>query len=283
MAKRKTKAEVAIDNATLEPDELDGPDLGDDARTGPAFADRLMADLDAIGDDDPPAPDPTPEEPAPPDPTSPEWNDYVLSHFLDEEKDPQGRPTNDGLRRVVELLLGPIVGSVPVRYEFPEPGNPDRAISQCEVKIAWGGNLGDIRVFGDLAEVNPDNIGLAKFLPFALTTSYTRSESRAFRKALKLRKVLSADEVPILAGSAAVFTDQPVRGPGGFLSEGQERAIKKTCRDLKIDAMKFIAMGAGKYQSFAEIRHDTASNMMEHIQGFLQKPETIPPGIKLPE
>ena len=49
--------------------------------------------------------------------TSPDWNDYVLELFQDKELI-DGNPLVAGLRRVAELVLGPIV------YSGPSPGLP---------------------------------------------------------------------------------------------------------------------------------------------------------------
>ena len=57
-----------------------------------------------------------------PDPTSPEWNDYVLGLFAENELY-DGRPLCAGLRRVAELLLGRIVISRPTQVFPPTAGD----------------------------------------------------------------------------------------------------------------------------------------------------------------
>ena len=54
--------------------------------------------------------------------TSPEWNDYVLSLFEENELY-DGRPLCAGLRRVAELLLGEIVSSKPTQIFPPLKGD----------------------------------------------------------------------------------------------------------------------------------------------------------------
>ena len=49
--------------------------------------------------------------------TDPEWNDYVMSMFTDKEMY-NGNPLVNGLRRVAEVVLGPIVYSGPTQV-FP--------------------------------------------------------------------------------------------------------------------------------------------------------------------
>ena len=56
-----------------------------------------------------------------PDYCSPEWNDYVMSHFQDNELI-DGNPLTAGLRRVSELLIGVIVDSKPTQI-FPVQGD----------------------------------------------------------------------------------------------------------------------------------------------------------------
>ena len=54
--------------------------------------------------------------------TSPGWNDYVLSLFENNELF-DGRPLCAGLRRVAELVLGPVASSRPTQVFPPLSGN----------------------------------------------------------------------------------------------------------------------------------------------------------------
>ena len=48
--------------------------------------------------------------------SSPEWSDYVLSQFEHDEI-MDGNPTVDGLRRITELVLGPIIETKILHYK----------------------------------------------------------------------------------------------------------------------------------------------------------------------
>ena len=70
--------------------------------------------------------------------TSPEWNDYILELFADNELF-DGRPTCAGLRRVSELVLGQIVSSKPTQVFPPSSGDEvGRATVIWEVVFADG-------------------------------------------------------------------------------------------------------------------------------------------------
>ena len=54
-----------------------------------------------------------------PDITSPEWNGYVMGMFTEKELY-DGNPLVAGLRRVAELVIGPIVFSGPTQVFPPQ-------------------------------------------------------------------------------------------------------------------------------------------------------------------
>ena len=114
--------------------------------------------------------------------TSPDWNDYVLGLFADNELF-DGRPTCAGLRRVSELVLGQIVSSKPTQIFPPSSGD-----EVGRSTVVWEVVFGDGSVFSDVAdswEGNTDDM----FCVFNTATAATRAEGRALRKALRLRTV----------------------------------------------------------------------------------------------
>ena len=59
--------------------------------------------------------------------TDPKWNDYVMSMFTEKEMY-NGNPLVNGLRRVAEVVLGPIVYSGPTPV-FPPPVQSSSALA----------------------------------------------------------------------------------------------------------------------------------------------------------
>jgi hypothetical protein len=120
--------------------------------------------------------------------TSPEWNNWVMSLFEEDELF-EGRPNCNGLRRVARLVLGPIISSRPSQV-FP-PANGGNEIGRATV--VWELVFATGQVFGDVADCWEGNTDDA-FCTFNMAMAATRAESRALRKALSI-KTASSDEM----------------------------------------------------------------------------------------
>jgi hypothetical protein len=205
-----------------------------------------------------------------PSPTDEGWSDFVKSRFRPDELE-QDKPTVDGLRRVTELLLGPIVRAVPTIVQAPNDKNGFHAVVSFEVAVAWGGDWQDVRTFGDSADVYPGNTDPA-FARFATATATTRAEGRALRKALKLRKVVTAEEI----------TTVPVSDSGvtGFIAGYQEKGIEKLCRDLDININKLISKGEFKVKRISHMTSDMAIKLFELLNKYLQNSDKIPENVR---
>lgn len=113
------------------------------------------------------------------------WSDYVLSHlFEDEMRD--GHPTVDGLRRLVELLVGEPNSETEVK-QSPGPDNQFSATVVVHIEAGF-------RKVSGAADVNPKNTE-ALYAKHATATAESRAEGRAYRKLLGLRGVLAAEEL----------------------------------------------------------------------------------------
>lgn len=240
---KKDSVTQAIDNATL--------DLEDELPVAKATA------VEDVLDD---APTPTDEG----------WNDFVISKFRSDELE-QGKPTVDGLRRMAELLLGPIVSAIPKTVQAPHKDNGFHAVVEFLVGISWDGDPNDIRVFGDVADVYPGNTDPA-YARFAVATATTRAEGRALRKALKLRKVVTAEEITTLAVSESGLT--------GFIANYQIRGVERLCRDLNISIAKLLQKTEFKYGSLTHVPHDQAIKLLSLLNSYLQNRDKIPASIK---
>jgi predicted nucleic-acid-binding Zn-ribbon protein len=239
--KPKTKTDLDIERAIVEPDSL--------APT----SDPVIAYI--------------------PSPTDPEWQDYVLSQFLDGDKDKDGNPSAEACRIVVEKLLGPIVAERVRTVQVPTASNDYRATVEASVSIAWGGDTSDVRVFDDVADVYPGNAD-PKFAQFPTASAKTKALGRAFKSALKLKRVYTTEEM--------ATGEVPVPG-GGFvnlITVSQQRFIDKVCRELDINQERFINMGSGKYSHVMQVPRDKAENMIKHLDNYQKNTSTIPQEIR---
>ena len=127
---------------------------------------------------------------------SKEWHELVMANF---EKDElfNGNPTCDGLRRVLELMVGPISKK---ELSFIKPPDNPKGIATIAVSVTCQvGNpnhplYGTAVVEQDIADCGPHNTDDPKYSKYQSAMAETRAEARCYRKLLRLRKVVASEE-----------------------------------------------------------------------------------------
>ena len=174
------------------------------------------------------------EESIGPNPLSPEWMPYILTKFEKDELDEQVNPTVDGLRRVTEQEIGPILVAKAKVIEPASSTNGLRATVEFTLVIQdkWLGHAQ--REITDAADVYPGNVKEQMYAQFPVAMAVTRAEGRALRKALKLRKIVASEEVTTVAPEEALG-DAPI-------SDVQLHQINNFCKKLDINALKLLSL-----------------------------------------
>jgi len=212
------------------------------------------------------------EESPVPNYLSPEWDAYVMGHFAPYEL-VDGYPNTAGLRRVAELLLGPIIESGPTQV-FPVEGNgAGRATVVYSVTFKWNMEEGSKRTYSEVADVWHANTDLL-FAAFAVATASTRAEGRALRKALKLRKC-SAEE--LTKQDVAKITAETLVEK---ISGEQISFVDSKCKKLDINVVAFINSGEGQYRSIYDVTRDTAGKMAQELSRLTNDKTLISEDIK---
>lgn len=162
-----------------------------------------------------------------PDRCDPEWTQYVLGKFLDDELDGEN-PRVDGLRRVAQELIGMIMEEGCDLVACPTVENGMRACVKAWVVFA------NNQRFEALADASPFNITGEEYVIYLTAMADTRAKGRCLRNALGLKRVVAAEEVSNKVGlgvdgntDAAVHT-------------GQITAIKLMSNRLKISVSKLL-------------------------------------------
>lgn len=123
--------------------------------------------------------------------TDPEWHEYVMSQFTQEEVR-DDKPLVTGLRRIAEKLLGQIIESISRVRDYPRPENNYRAV--VEHRLVFKHNGYNLK-YSSAADVGPDNTA-EPFCNFPVATAGTIAEGRALKMALKLRGQLYEELLP---------------------------------------------------------------------------------------
>lgn len=202
---------------------------------------------------------------------SPEWHDYVMKQFQPDEL-VEGNPTTEGLRRVVSLLLGNIIQSRCHCVMAPSHENNYASTVEHTVVIDFDDGLGgDQRTFTEIADVNDRNCD-SVFRQFASATASTRAEGRALRKALKLKHVIAAEEN---AGDAN--NDHTDFVP---INSQQINVINHLCKKNDINVIKFINIGANKYEKIEDVSYSSAVKMVGVLNEYTNDKSKIVGHIK---
>jgi hypothetical protein len=211
-----------------------------------------------------------------PEVTSPEWNDFVMSHFNSNELI-DGMPLSAGLRRVAELLIGRIMSSGPSSVFPPkEENSPGRATVVWKVDFQNGMSFSDV---ADSWEGNTDDT----YVPFNMATAATRAEGRALRKALRLR-VIAAEESTkkntaqvaraaskaqeISSGTQGEYNDQD------RMTDSQANFINIKCSQLDINVKKLFSVYF-KVNSIRKVTKSMASKAIEKINDLQNSSEKL--------
>jgi hypothetical protein len=190
------------------------------------------------------------------------WTIYVLGLLRDDETF-DGAPNVDGLRRVTEVVLGEVIESVSEVAGVPSAANGGTATVVHTITIFTDGNL---KKFSGVADVNKENTD-PEFARFASATAETRAEARAYRRALRLKKVCAAEEMTTVP--VATISDD------AKASDHQLVAIKFLCSKLNINAAKYLNSGESKYDTPREIPHKVAQKMLAHLNVLQQDKSKI--------
>jgi hypothetical protein len=205
-----------------------------------------------------------------------EWTDYVLSELSDDEKI-KGNPTTDGLRRVFEKVMNAVViHSDSSVVQSPEPSNEKRAT--VTYSLTWYDNNTDvpesckIKTVSGSADVywgNCDKI----YRNHPVAVAETRAEGRALRRALRLRKVVAAEEISenieddIHSDNVTKITNNQIN----FIDVIAKRLdinVISLCNKLEIKG------------NIRDILHQDALSIIRELSSYQQKIDDIPDNIK---
>lgn len=208
---------------------------------------------------------------------SEDWADYVMSQFKSDELE-QGNPTCDGLRRITEALIGPIMGRDILVHQAPNKENYGTATVVCSVRVL--NNIPDHLLYSiemkeeDAADVNRFNTQEPYHL-HPTATAATRAEARALRKILRLKKVVAAEE---LAGDVSEdYAD--IWKPNDPVQEEQVNLLDLVCQRCDINVMEYINSGENIYNTIYELDKNKAQSMIQHINKIQQQKVSRPIGV----
>jgi hypothetical protein len=203
-----------------------------------------------------------------PDMDSPEWTDYVLRQFEDDEMF-DNRPKVDGLRRVAIKLLGQIVESQSRVVQAPNSDNDNHAVVEHTYVFEWNNNPSDRRTFTDVADTYKENTPVVNNVNYAVHSSSvasTKAKGRALREALQLRGVLAAEEM-----MHQLPTEQPKE-----INGGQIAGIKTLCSNLNVNVEKLLQMGVPPVDNIEDLSYTRAIKLLKLLNCYRNGSETIP-------
>lgn len=183
-----------------------------------------------------------------------EWTDYVLS-FLTEDEKIMGNPTTDGLRRIFETVMDcQIIESESKVVQCPSRENEMRATVQFTLTFKPNVSTAifiDSRSVSGSADVYWGNCDKV-FRNHPVAVAETRAEGRALRRALRLRKVVAAEEV------ATELEDHPDGNSIGKITNNQINFIDVLAKRLDVNVVKLLNKLDIYEENIYNIKYDDA-------------------------
>jgi hypothetical protein len=203
------------------------------------------------------------------------WTDYVLNLLTEDEKI-MGNPTTDGLRRIFEIAInGKIISSVSKVVQTPSRENDMRATVCHSLTFVLNDTSTDTQSFNytvdgsaDVYWGNCDKV----FRNHPVAVAETRAEGRALRRALRLRKVVAAEEL------AENIEDHPDANTIDKITNNQINFIDVIAKRLNINVLKMIEHLDIKQTNIYNISYDDAVRIASTLSEYQQK-NSIPDNI----
>lgn len=130
-----------------------------------------------------------------PSKTDPGWTQYVLDQLTKDEQY-EGNPKADGLRRLVEHMVGPIIDEATELKSWPTNGKDieaNTATALCSVTVLDNTIGKPVRTIS-VADASCLSV-TAPFNKFISCLAETRALARCYRRILRLKGVVTADEL----------------------------------------------------------------------------------------
>ena len=186
------------------------------------------------------------------------WTQYVLSQ-LEKDEMIDGNPTTDGLLRLAEDYLGSIESIIPVVIQAPHVDNNNRATVQVTVTFSENEQYGGV---ADVCRENTDS-------PYHLhptATAETRALGRALRRALRLKKIITAEE------NAGIINE--VTGDDTRITNVQIKMIDNQASTKNINILNVLKQMNIPYTNVTTLSYSEAQDICRTLNGY--KKESVP-------
>lgn len=169
-----------------------------------------------------------------PTPGDENWTDWVLDQ-LDEDEIFNQMPKADGLRRLIEKLIGTIIGQYTDVITSPSSINGSYATVKHKIDIKTRDN--EFLHFEGAADVAYNTL-VKPFNNHLVATAETKAEARAFKRALKI-KTVTAEEIENTNTDSVTENNKDI-------DDTQIRCIDLIAGRLNIDVEKFLVATVNK-------------------------------------
>lgn len=205
--------------------------------------------------------------------TDPEWTDYVLGLLSDDEKISEN-PTTDGLRRIFEIAMDcTVINSFSDVVQSPEPTNEKRATVVHSITYVINDPKMDPEIkkrstsgSADVYWGNCDKI----FRNHPVAVAETRAEGRCLRRALRLKKVLAAEEV------VEHLEDNPDAENSNKISLNQINFINVLAERLNINVKSLLESISIDIADPHKMEHTVAVDVIRTLSNYQRDMENIP-------
>lgn len=202
-----------------------------------------------------------------------EWTDHVLNLLSDDEKI-AGNPTTDGLRRIFEIALNCVVVNAETTVvQSPSPDNEKRATVVHSLTYIINDeaaySCSKRRTVSGAADVYWGNCDKV-YRNHPVAVAETRAEGRALRRALKLRKVVAAEEI------TKETEDHPDDNTTNKISSNQINFIDVLAKRININIKELLLGLAIDPTNIYTISHENAVAIIRELSKRQQNIQEIP-------